>query len=143
MSTYAQVEHVEALRPRPFAPVEVEHVQYLVDRAEREVARHVDVAARIAAGRLTVDGVRDAVVDIVLRVIRNPGGVRSQSSGPFSQVVDASVASGRIELTRADRRALGMTTGPQTVPVVDPALHAPAHAPVVSTSGLLPWQVLP
>lgn len=142
MSTYAQVEHVEAAWPRPFGPREIPHVQAALDRAEREVARTVDVAARITAGLITADDVRDALVAMVTRLMRNPGGVRSQSSGPFSQVIDASVASGRLEITRAERRMLGMAAGAVTVDVDDPAIAAPVRYRITS-SGLVPEAIIP
>lgn len=142
MSTYAQVEHVEEQWPRPFGVREIPHVQALLDRAEREVGRFVDLPTRVAAGRTTIPDVRDAIVSIVLRAMRNPAGVRSQSSGPFSQVIDSSVASGRIEITRADRRALGMGYGAGTVELHDPALGTLVRH-VESSGGLLPEWVVP
>lgn len=142
MSTYAQVQHVEDAWTREFTVREVPQVGHLLDRVEREIARHVDVAARIAAGRTTTADVRDAVVAIAVRVMRNPGGVRSQSTGPFSQVIDSSVASGRIEITRADRRALGMAVGAGTVAVTDPAL-ATLVRHVETSSGRVPQWVIP
>lgn len=141
MSTYAQVEHVEDAF-RPLGPREIPHVQATLDRAEREVARSVDVAARITAGLTTLDDVRDCLVSMVTRLLRNPGGVRSQSSGPFSQVIDASVASGRLEITRAERRMLGMAAGAVTVDVVDPAIAAPVRYRITS-SGLAPEAIIP
>ena len=141
MSIWAQVEHVEDAF-RPFAPREVPHVQAALDRAEREVARYVDVAQRIADGRTTSADVTDALVQMVVRMMRNPGGVRSQSSGPFSQVIDASVASGRLEITRAERRALGMGTGAVTVDLLDLTIAAPVRHRITS-SGLVPERLIP
>ena len=141
MSTWAQVEHVEEAW-RTFAPREIEHVQHALNRAEREVARHVDVAGRIVAGRTTAPDVRDAVVDMVVRLLRNPGAIRSQSTGPFSQVIDAQTASGRIEVTRAERRKLGMATGAQSVAVVDPALGK-GRAYRLTSSGWVPAGLIP
>jgi hypothetical protein len=141
VSTYAQVEHVEDAF-RPFGPREIPHVQAALDRAEREVARAVDVAARITSGLTTAEDARDAIVSMVVRMMRNPGGVRSQSSGPFSQVIDASVASGRLEITRAERRMLGMAAGAVTVDVHDTTIAAPVRYQV-TTSGLVPEAIIP
>jgi hypothetical protein len=141
VSTYAQVQHVEDAW-REFTVREIPQVGHLLDRVEREIGRHVDVAARIAAGRTTAADVQDAVVAIAVRVLRNPAGVRSQSTGPFSQVIDSSVASGRIEITRADRRALGMLTGAGTVAVEDPAM-ATLVRHVETSSGRVPQWVIP
>jgi Gp19/Gp15/Gp42-like protein len=142
VSTYAQVEHVEQAWTRPFGPREVPHVQAALDRAEREVARSVDVASRITAGMTTTADVQDAIVAMVVRMMRNPGGVRSQSSGPFSQVIDASVASGRLEITRAERRMLGMAVGAVTVDLQDLTIAAPVRHRITS-SGLVPEGLIP
>lgn len=106
------------------------------------MARYVDVAQRITDLRTTPADVKDAVVSMVVRMMRNPGGVRSQSSGPFSQVIDASVASGRLEITRAERRALGMGTGAVTVDVHDLTIAAPVRHRITS-SGLVPEAIIP
>lgn len=126
MSTYAQIEHVEAAWTRTFAPAEFDRIQYMIDRAERKLlGRFATLPARLIAADdpLDVDTVRDVIVDMVTRVLRNAGGVRSQTSGPFSQVIDQSVASGRLEITRDDRDALGYGSGSAgTTTVVDPAM---------------------
>jgi hypothetical protein len=142
VSTWAQVQDVEDAWTRPFTPSEVRNVGRLLDRAEREVARHVDVAARILAGVITLEDVQDALVDIVTRKLRNSGGIRSQTSGPFSQVIDQSVASGRIEITQDDRRKLGMITSSGTVATYDPAIRRPIRH-VQSLQGYVPREILP
>lgn len=62
----------------------------------------------IAAGKTTPDDVEDVVCSMVLRTVRNAGGVTSQTAGPFSQTLDAAVASGKLWLTREDRLQLGL-----------------------------------
>jgi hypothetical protein len=126
VSTYAQVENVEDAWTRSFAPAELDRIQSMIDRAERLLLRRFPtLPARLAdvADRLDVDTVTDVVVAMVTRVLRNAGGVRSQTSGPFSQVLDQAVASGRMEITREDRDQLGYGGGAAgTVAVVDPAI---------------------
>jgi hypothetical protein len=122
VSTYAQVEHVEEPWPRRFTAAEIPVVQNLLDRAERIVTRKVNVPARVVNGLTTLDDVRDVLVDMCLRVLRNPRGTSSQTTGPFSQVIDRSVASGRLELTLDDRERLGMITTSGTAPLGDPGL---------------------
>jgi hypothetical protein len=122
VSTLAQVQDVEDAYTRRFTVGEITRVQGLLNRAEREVRRKVAVEARVLLGTTTLDDVRDVLVDMVLRVLRNPQGTSSQTTGPFSQVLDRSVASGRLELTIPDRERLGMITSSGSVSVADDGL---------------------
>jgi hypothetical protein len=81
-----------------------------IEQAERLVRAilRAEIAAVIAAGRATVEDVRDVVCDMVLRTVRNTAGVTSQTAGPFSQSFDAAVASGKLWLTRENRLQLGL-----------------------------------
>jgi len=75
----------------------------LIDKAERRlIARVPSIPARVADGTLEVAAVRDAIEDIVLRVVRNPNGYSSEQAGEFSYRIDRVTASGRIEITDAD-----------------------------------------
>ena len=122
MSTYAQVEDIEAGWDRPFTIPEVQRVGALLDSAERLIRGYVDIESRIALGTTTAARVKDALVEMVRRVLRNPGGYRQQATGPFSATLDRSVASGRLSITTTERRLLGMITGAGSMPVGDPAL---------------------
>ena len=124
MSVYAQVEDIEAGWDRPFTIPEVEKVQVLLDRAERMVRGYISIELRIMLGTTTPQNVKDALVAMVHRVLRNPGGYRQQATGPFSATLDRSVASGRLSLTTTERRQLGMITGAGSMPVGDPALDS-------------------
>lgn len=78
-------------------------LEALIRKAERRLlARVPSIPARIASAELEVAAVRDAVEDIVLRVIRNPNGYSSEQAGEFSYRIDRVVASGRIEITPED-----------------------------------------
>jgi hypothetical protein len=121
MSVYAQVEHVEDAYRR-LTVTEIGTVQSLLDRAERKVTGKIDVPARVLTGRTTLLDVRDVLVDMVIRVLRNPQGTTSQTTGPFSQVLDRSVASGRLEITLEDRERLGMISSSGSASVADDGL---------------------
>lgn len=77
------------------------------ERLIRSVLR-VEIAVAINAGRTTAEDVQDVVCDMVLRTVRNAGGVTAQTAGPFSQSFDAAVASGKLWLTRENRLQLGL-----------------------------------
>jgi len=123
MATYASVPDVQD-RWEQSIPLEgYSRVATLLDRAERVLTATVgDQVPRIAAGLVTAEDVRDVVCEMALRVLRNPGGMRSQTAGPFSATVDATVSSGRLFVSQADRRQLRLRRGATSVPLEDPAL---------------------
>lgn len=129
MSTYAQVQDIEAGWNRPFSVPEIGVIQTLLDRAENLIRLHIDIEARITNELTTPGNVKTALVQIVERKLRNPGGYRQQATGPFSATLDRSVASGRLEITRDERRLLGMISGAGSVGVADPALSVLVIAP--------------
>jgi hypothetical protein len=65
-------------------------------------ARWPDIGARITNGTLTADAVAHAAVNMVLRVMRNPAGMRSESVGPFSRTFDTATATGLLGITDAE-----------------------------------------
>ena len=109
--SYTTVQDVEAEWNQQVPEGSLVHVQHLIDKAERLIARRVDVAGRIADNRLTEADVVDVVCSMVLRVLRNPTGFRSESAGDYSYSADAASASGRIELLPSERRLLAGGSG--------------------------------
>lgn len=72
-------------------------VQAKIGRAERKLARRIpDLDDRIADGRLAAEDVRDAVVDAVLRVLRNPSGYKSEQDGDYGYSMNSRDASASI-----------------------------------------------
>lgn len=63
----------------------------------------------IADGKLNPDLAALAAVSMVLRVMRNPGGLRSETVGPFSRTYDTTHAAGLLVLTEAE---VGLLTPP-------------------------------
>lgn len=87
-------------------PAEEGLASWLLRAASQMVrARRPAVDDLIAAGSLSGDLVALAVTNMVLRVLRNPAGLRSETVGPFSRSYDTSVAAGLLVLT-ADEEAL-------------------------------------
>lgn len=60
------------------------------------------IDTRIAAGTVAGDSVGLAVLNMVARVLRNPQGLRSETTGPFSRAYDPDAASGMLQITDAE-----------------------------------------
>ncbi len=63
-------------------------------------ARMPALETMLADGRLDPDLVALAVTNMVLRVLRNPGGLRAETVGPFSRTYDTTHAAGLLVLTK-------------------------------------------
>lgn len=60
------------------------------------------VPARLLSGALLPNNYKRIVADIILRVVRNPGGFASESEGGVSYSMQPVVASGNLWLTQQD-----------------------------------------
>jgi hypothetical protein len=60
------------------------------------------VKTRLSAGRLSVRSFTRIVCDMVLRVVRNPEGLRSESDGTYQYTSAATVASGDLWIPEKD-----------------------------------------
>lgn len=84
---------------------------HLLKRASQMIRdRYGDVDTRLAAGTLPRNSVAVAVMNMAARVMRNPGGLRSETIGPLSRGWDTEIMSGMLELTDAEA-ALLLPTG--------------------------------
>lgn len=81
----------------------------------------VDIDDRVADGTLDAALPRLAVVQMVIRVLRNPSGLRSESTGPFSATWDVMAAAGRLSVNPED---LELINGPRPRRVRNINLHA-------------------
>src|SRR5690349_18981161 len=78
-----------------------EWYQEKLDEAVRLLVRKVPtVVARMAAGSIDPDFVKDKVVGAVLRVLRDPEGIKSETEGNYSYDRNPIVASGNIWYTK-------------------------------------------
>ncbi len=80
-------------------------------------ARIPTVDAMISDGRLDPELVALAATNMVLRVLRNPGGLRSETVGPFSRTYDTSSAAGLLAFTIDDLALLTPSADPDAFPV--------------------------
>lgn len=65
-------------------------------------ARRPTIDQQISAGLVSQDMAALAVTNMVLRVLRNPSGLRSETVGPFSRSYDTTVAAGLLVFTDAE-----------------------------------------
>lgn len=81
-------------------PAEESLAGWLLRAASNMVrARRPTIDQQIAAGRVSQDMAALAVTNMVLRVMRNPSGLRSETVGPFSRSYDTTVAAGLLVFT--------------------------------------------
>ncbi|MDR6861970.1 Gp19/Gp15/Gp42 family protein [Phycicoccus sp. 3266] len=66
------------------------------------------IQARIDAGTLDEDTVKGVVEDMVIRVLRNPGAVRSTSIDDYSETIDAAVSTGALYISPAELALLAL-----------------------------------
>ncbi len=107
-------------------------------------ARYPAIDTMVDDGRLDRDLVALAVTNMVLRVLRNPGGLRSETIGPFSRTYDTTYAAGLLVLTK-DEAALLLPTAtvatavsPIGVATVRPGM-APSRCRVIGGFGGWSW----
>lgn len=75
----------------------------LIRRASQLVRdTYPGIDARIATGVVAADSVGLAVLNMVARVMRNPQGLRSETTGPFSRSYDTALASGMLTIDDTD-----------------------------------------
>lgn len=116
-------------------------VAALIRHASRMIrARYPDLDARIVAGDLDLADAALAVTQMILRVLRNPHGIRSESVGPFTRTFDTTSAAGLLSITDAETALLaGLADEP--VPVVRTIWARPGLAP--PPSGTLDYSRVP
>lgn len=92
---------------------------------------------QISDGLVSQDMAALAVTNMVLRVMRNPGGLRSETVGPFSRSYDTTVAAGLLAITDGEWSLLepaGNAYPPTKVATITPKA-ALAIAPINRTGG--------
>lgn len=131
MSTYAQLEDVEDGWGQPI-PVEQAHIfALLLDEAEVELAVAVgDLAERVTAELTTADRLKQAVVGMVLRVLRDADTRRQLLQGTSTGEERAALSTW-LRVTRRERWLAGVTTGAASLSLseVDTTLARPLLRP--------------
>lgn len=124
-SVYATVDDVAAEYDGTIADDQIEYIERKLTSAELVVkAVAGDIGARIGSGATSFEAVKLVLCNMVIRVLRNPEGVRTQTVGPFSVSLDQAGSSAQLVITREDRQLLGLRARSRgTVTLDDPALR--------------------
>lgn len=78
MASYTSVSDVSAQLGRPIIPPETVQVQAWIDRVETRVRGRVPNLAELVADPTYLGALKGVVVDVVIRKINNPQGMRSE-----------------------------------------------------------------
>ncbi|HVV11581.1 Gp19/Gp15/Gp42 family protein [Amycolatopsis sp.] len=109
---YATAQDVANRFIRPLDTDEQRVVTTRLDDAERMLRRRVpDLADQIAAGTIDQGDVVMIEADMVLRLIRNPDGYKTETDGNYSYTISAEVASGRLQVLADEWALLGVSGG--------------------------------
>jgi hypothetical protein len=112
VATYATVDDVVAEYDGTIGDDQIDYIDRKLTSAELMVqAVAGNIGARIGSGRTSFEAVKLVVVNMVIRLLRNPSGLRTQTVGPFSYSLDPQAASARLFVSREDRRLLGLSSG--------------------------------
>lgn len=104
---------------------------YLLRAASKLVrSQYPLIDSQITAGVLDADVVALGVANMVLRVLRNPGGLRAETVGPFSRTYDTGTAAGLLVIS--DNEASMFT------PITEDASKSTAIGSVRMNAGLAP-----
>jgi hypothetical protein len=126
MGVYADVRAVELEWNQQVSGGALPHVNWLIDKAEAVLTTVPGLAARITAGTVTPANLRFVVAAMVVRVLRNPEGKRSETAGDYSyELASGSSGESGMFLTAAERRLLGVGGRAGSIQLVDDALEYP------------------
>lgn len=127
--SYANPAHVEARIGRPLSDAERDLAVVLLEDAENLIrARVPNLDARITDGHTRRELVVMIEANAVVRVLRNPGGFRSETAGDYSYTIDTRAAAGYLDIPDTDWRLLGITAGAFTIRPAYPPPRRTHHA---------------
>lgn len=140
-SVYATVDDVVAEYDGTIADDQIDYIDRKLTSAElvvRSVAGSIE--SRIGSGQTTFEAVKLVLCNMVIRLLRNPEGVRTQTVGPFSVSLDQSSSSAQLVITKEDRQLLGLRARARgTVTLDDPALRHVHRPPPLHRDGRRDW----
>lgn len=112
----ATPDDVAARLGRELSAEELRLCAALLDDAERMlISRVPELLARVADGRLARVDVELVESTMVLRVVRNPSGYRSETAGDYGYTVDIRAAAGFLTVLPQEWRLVGVRGGAFTI----------------------------
>lgn len=106
MTVYAELADVELELERTLGDARAARVAVLLDQASRLIDQQPGVTTRYASGDLDPAILKMIAVSMVVRVLRSPAGVKSETVGPKSVVYDTAAPEG-MYITDAELAWLG------------------------------------
>jgi len=87
-------------------------------RAASALLRHQvpELQANVTAGKVDAEVAALAATNMVLRVMRNPQGLRAETTGPFSRTYDTTAAAGLLVVTKDELAAVTPVEEPAPLP---------------------------
>ncbi|WP_206032074.1 Gp19/Gp15/Gp42 family protein [Rhodococcus sp. A14] len=109
-------------------------VERRLEQVERMIIRRIpDLADQITSGSIDQADVVDIEAEAVLRVVRNPDGLLSETDGAYGYQLNRETASGRLQILPEEWQTLGIR--PSKVFSLVPNLAAPARGSAFGTGG--------
>lgn len=89
-------------------PEETTLVETRLADVERMILRRItDLDAQVDSGDINEDDVIQVEAEAVLRLVRNPDGLISETDGNYTYMLSQAMASGRLEIRPEEWAALG------------------------------------
>ena len=106
---YAAASDVQTRLGRPLTEDETAMTNIRLADAERMILRRIpDLADKITAGDVDEADVIQVESDAAIRILKNPDGYTSETDGTYSYRINWDVASGKLEISDAEWRTLGV-----------------------------------
>lgn len=107
--SYASPSDVAQRWGRPISVEDSDLIDVRLEDVERMILRRVpDLYSSVAAGSIDVDDLIQIESDAVLRLVRNPQGLFSETDGNYTYMYMQGVASGRLEILPEEWAVLGV-----------------------------------
>ncbi|AIS73691.1 head-to-tail adaptor [Mycobacterium phage Panamaxus] len=105
----ATAQDVENRWVRELSEEETTLVNTRLADAERMIKRRIkDLDAKITAGDIDAEDVKQVEADMVLRLLRNPEGFTQETDGNYTYMLHQQLASGKLEVLDEEWEALGI-----------------------------------
>jgi len=106
--TYASADDVSVRWGRPITDEQKALIEARLADVERMIKRRIkDLDAKITAGTVDIEDVKQVEADAVLRIVKNPDGFLQETDGDYSYMLSADTASGRLEILPEEWERLG------------------------------------